>query len=140
MIGFFDHWLLDLIVTRVLPIYALDAHDRAAPGDREYYRQSRECYFGRTLEEVVADRQTNLTELRRSLEPLRKQLADQQFIGGEQPNFADMSLLGLFIFVGSIASLAPLEAEDPLVAYADHLLASFGECTAGLKLNITGGH
>ena len=119
MIGFFDHWLLQLIVSGLLPVYALDAHNCAATKDQDYYRRSREAYFGRTLEEVVAGREGRLADVRRSLEPLRLTLASRRFLGGNEPNFADMCMLGLFIFVGTIGTLPLLAADDPLVAYAD---------------------
>jgi glutathione S-transferase len=126
MIGFFDSWLLQLIVSQVLPIYALDAHDCVATRDRDYYRRSREAYFGRTLEDVVARREERLPDLRLAMEPLRACLADRPFLGGNHPNYADMCLLGLFVFVGTIATLPLLAAGDPLIAYAGTGFASFG--------------
>ncbi|WP_339708105.1 glutathione S-transferase N-terminal domain-containing protein [uncultured Sphingosinicella sp.] len=137
MIGFFDHWLVQLIVTHVLPIYMLDAHDCSAPKERGYYRQSREAFFGRTLEALVADREACLPDLRRALEPVRKAIEDRPFLGGQTPNFADMCLIGLFIFVGTIATLPPLAAGDPLLDYARRALSAFGPETAELSLNLS---
>lgn len=137
MIGFFDHWLVqDVIIKGILPLYMLDAHDGAAPRDRDYYRHSREAYFGRTLEEIVADREERLPDVRRSLEPVRQTIASQPFLGGVEPNFADMCMLGLFIFVGSIGTLPLLAADDPLVGYADRGLTSFTE-SASLRLELS---
>ena len=138
MIGFFDHWLMQLIVTHVLPIYMLDAHDCSAPKERGYYRQSREAFFGRTLEAIVADREVRLPDLRHALEPVRKAIGDRPFLGGQAPNFADMCLVGLFIFLGTIATLPPLAADDPLLGYARRVLAAFGPETAALSLNLSG--
>ncbi|QTH23966.1 glutathione S-transferase family protein [Rhizorhabdus wittichii] len=136
MIGFFDQWLLQLIVTGILPIYALDAHDGAAPHDRDYYRRSRESFFGQTLEEVVVKREELLPDVRRSFEPVRQTIVNQPFLGGTSPNFADMCLLGLFIFVGTIGTLPLLAADDPLVAYADRGFACFPSETASLRLKL----
>lgn len=136
MIGFFDHWLLGIIVGGLLPLYTLDAYQRAAPLDQAYYRQSREPSFGQTLEEVVANREDRLPDVRRSLEPVRQTILHRPFIGGDEPNFADMCMLGVFIFVGTIATLPLLAADDPLVAYAERGLAAFGEATATLELKL----
>ena len=138
MIGFFDQWLVhEVIVTELLPLYTLDACDGAVPRDRDYYRRSREAYFGRTLEEVVANREERLPRVRRSLEPVRRTIASQPFLGGKEPNFADMCMLGVFIFVGTIGTLPLLAADDPLVAYADRGLAFFGSETASLTLKLS---
>jgi len=138
MISFFDHWLVqDVIIKGLLPIYMLDAHNGAAPRDREYYRRSREAYFGRTLEEIVAQREERLPEVRRSLEPVRLTIASQPFLGGKEPNFADMCMLGVFIFVGAIGTLPLLAADDPLVAYTDRGLAFFAAETASLRLRLS---
>jgi len=138
MVGFFDAWLMqEIIIAEILPVYTLDAYDRAVAQDRDYYRRSREAYFGRTLEEVVANREERLPGLRRSLEPVRRTIASQPFLGGKEPNFADMCMLGLFIFVGTIGTLPLLAADDPLVTYADRGLAFFGSMTASLTLRLS---
>ncbi|KQX19721.1 hypothetical protein ASD39_17375 [Sphingomonas sp. Root50] len=136
MVGFFDRWLLQLILTHVLPIYMLDAHDGSTLKDRSYYRQSREAFFGRTMEAIVADRDERLPELRRAFDPVRETIAGQAFLGGQEPNFADMCLLGLFIFIGTIATLPPLVADDPLIGYVERGLAAFGAETVSLSLNL----
>jgi glutathione S-transferase len=138
MVTFFDHWLVhDIIIKQLLPFYMLDAHDCAAPKDQDYYRRSREGFFGRTLEEIVEDRQARLPEIRRAFDPARRTLSSQPFLGGQAPNFADMCLLGLFIFAGTIGTLPLLAADDPLVEYLGRGLAAFGPATAGLKLQLS---
>lgn len=137
MVGFFDQWLLQFIITHILQLYTLDAHDGAALHDRDYYRQSREPFFGRTLEAVVAGREARLPEVRRALDPVRQTLAHQPFLGGAEPNYADMCMLGLFIFVGSVGTLPLLAADDVLVAYADRGFAHFPTETASLKLRLS---
>ena len=46
-------------------------------------------------------------------------------------------MLGLFIFVGSIATLPLLAADDPLVGYTDRGLAFFPSETASLTLKLS---
>ncbi len=138
MIGFFDQWLTySVLIAGILPVYTLDAHDCATPKDQDYYRESREAFFGQTLEEIVADRKERVHDLRRALEPVRQTIATQPFIGGEEPNFADMCMLGLFIFVGTIGSLPLLAADDPLIDYADRGFAAFPSETGSLALKLS---
>jgi glutathione S-transferase len=81
---------------------------------------------GRTLEDFTADRLRRLPALREALGPLRAHLAKFPFLGGAQPNFADYIVLGAFIWVGSVATVASLQADDVLVLYIERGLAMYG--------------
>lgn len=138
MSAFFEQWLVqEIIIKELLPVYMLDAYEQAARQDRDYYRRSREAYFGRTLEEIVANGEERLPGVRRSLEPVRRTIGSQPFLGGKEPNFADMCMLGVFIFVGTIGTLPLLAADDPLVAYTDRGLACFASETSLLNLSLS---
>lgn len=134
MVGFFGDWLAGSFFPKLLPVYTLDVHNRAAPEDRAYYRETREKRLGRSLEEVVADRAERLPEVRQALAPVRQTLSAQPFLGGKEPNFADMCMLGAFIWIGTVGTIPLLAADDPLVEYAARGLAAFGDATQPLKL------
>jgi glutathione S-transferase len=136
-VEFFNNWLGGSFFPKLLPIYTLDVHNRAASEDQSYYRETRELRLGRTLEEVVADRAERLPATREALAPVRQTIIAQPFLGGEEPNFADMCMLGAFIWVGTVGTLPLLAADDPLVAYAERGLAAFGELTRSLRLNLS---
>ncbi len=137
MAGFFDHWLMHVIRTELLKVYTLDALHCVAPEDRDYYRSSREAAWGQTLEEVVADREERLQDARRSFEPIRQTIAAQPFIGGDEPNFADMCMLGVFIWAGKIGTLPLLAADDPLIAYAGRGFSFFSSEAGALDLKLS---
>lgn len=119
MVKFFDGWLSTQVLARLLNIYALDIHDNARPSDRAYFRQSREARLGRTLEEFVSDREQVLATLRGVLEPMRKTLGEQSFIGGTAPNYADFIAIGVIIWVTGFGSLPLFAADDPLLLWVD---------------------
>lgn len=114
-VRFFDNWYGLEIMNRMFMIYVLDIHNVAFPQDHGYFRESREKRLeGKTLEQVTADRAAKLPELRHALRPLRNTLANQPWLGGETPNYADYIGLSTFLWAASVNSLPPLEADDSL--------------------------
>ncbi|MGH8679458.1 MAG: glutathione S-transferase family protein, partial [Burkholderiales bacterium] len=62
--------------------------------DKDYFRESREKRFGMSLEDFVKDREHTRVKFREALEPLRAMLAEQNFVCGSQPGFADYIVFG----------------------------------------------
>jgi glutathione S-transferase len=68
----------------------------ASPGDRAYYRSSREAAFGCTLEEYCADRPRWLAEFAAVIAPLERTLAEQTYLTGASPGYADYIVFSVF--------------------------------------------
>jgi glutathione S-transferase len=66
------------------------------PGDRAYYRTTRETMFGMTLEAYCADRDALLPGLLDICRPLDKTLADQAFLAGPTPGYVDCIIFSVF--------------------------------------------
>jgi hypothetical protein len=111
MAQFFDKRLVGAFYPQMLGICTLYVHNGAAEADQAYYRKTREQRLDRPLEEVVAGHEARLPIARTALEPVRQTLTKQPYMGREKPNYANMALLGAFIWIGSVASL-PLVAAD----------------------------
>ena len=79
-----------------------------------------------SLEEVVADREARLPAFRASLEPVRQMLARQEFLGGEQPLYADYTLFGAFQWARAISDFSLLAADDTVAAWRGRMLGLFG--------------
>ena len=128
MVRLTDQWFTAEVMRKLFRIFLLDVHDAAHPLDQPYFRQSRENGFlrGRTLEDFTADRLSRLPALRESLAPLRAHLAKFPFLGGANPNFADYIVIGAFIWVGSVATVPPLQADDALLPYIERGLDLYG--------------
>jgi glutathione S-transferase len=92
------------------------------PQDQPYFRESREKRLGRKLEEVTADREQTRVKFREALEPLRAMLADQPFICGQAPAYADYIVFGLFMWARGASRFEPLEQNDPVHAWRERLL------------------
>ncbi len=91
-----------------------------------YFRQSREVRYGKTLEEVSADRDAHLAAFRKKLEPLRDMLAYQPFIGGDAPLFPDYIVFGALQWVRVMSTYEFLAPGDPVLAWFDRCLDLHG--------------
>ena len=89
-----DHVLLSP-VRRVLVPDFLACLD---PGDRAYFRASREAAFGAPLEVIAAERPRFLRAFLDCLAPLQETLARQSFVSGEAPAYADYVVFSVFQF------------------------------------------
>lgn len=112
MVRLFDHWFLATILRPLAQVYALDVHNAARVEDRPYFRESRQARFNSTLEALEAGRALRRTAIREALAPLRQQLANHPFLGGDTPNYADYIALGAFQWIASVATLPLLASDD----------------------------
>jgi glutathione S-transferase len=106
-----------LIVSDILPLL----HEK----DRAYFRTSREQRFGKSLEEVTANREIEVAHFRRSLEPLRRVFVHQPFLGGEIPLYADYILFGSLQWARCVSPFELLAKGDPVFAWRERLLDAF---------------
>jgi glutathione S-transferase len=99
-----------------------DIHECLAPADQAYFRESRESRMGSRLEDIQAGRDGRLEAFRKSLEPLRKTLDVQPYLGGQGPLFADYIVAGAFQWARIVSSYAPLAADDPVADWFGRIL------------------
>jgi glutathione S-transferase len=123
---FVQNWTETVVQPGLVGFVVLDICRHAAPQDQAYFRQSREERFGRTLEEVVKDRNARLPAFRESLTPLRRTVERQKFLGGEAPVYADYIVFGAFQWARAISDFELLAADDPVAAWRGRLLDAFG--------------
>ena len=109
----------------LVPMLVLDAWKHVHPADRGYFRQTRERRMGRTLEDVVADRDTVLPRFRTALEPLRSILSTQPFVCGDRAAYADYIAFSHFQWARSVSPYRLLEPEDPVYGWRERMLDLF---------------
>jgi glutathione S-transferase len=114
-------------LTRALsPMLVKDIHDRIAPEDRAYFRESREKRAGgASLETLRARREAELPAFRERLRPLRGTLAWRPFIGGKAPVFADYAIFGVFQWARVVSPFPILADDDPVKAWFERCLDLF---------------
>ena len=84
---FFNSWVDRTLVPRLVPLVALDVQDILDAADGRHLRGVMEKAFGKTLEELAANRDKDVVGFRRLLDPARASLRSQPFISGAQPAY-----------------------------------------------------
>jgi len=122
---FVQNWTEAVLQPALIGFVVLDICHHAAPRDQPYFRQSREERFGRSLEDVIKDREARLPAFRESLAPLRRTLERQQFLAGTAPAYADYIVFGAFQWARAISDFELLAADDSVAAWRGRLLDRF---------------
>jgi glutathione S-transferase len=119
---FFNTWVDRTIVPRLAPLIAIDVTQIQDEGDARHLRGVMEKAFGKSLEELAANREKDVVGLRRLLDPARAQLRAQPFISGSKPAYADYILLSPLQWARIVSPLPILEADDALAAWRERML------------------
>ena len=122
---FVNAWADIILVGGIVRLIVTDIFDQLAEKDRAYFRETREKRLGAKLETVTADRDRNVLEFRKTLEPIRTMLGAQPYLGGATPAYADYVVFGCFQWARCISSFPLLLKDDPVWAWRQHLLSAF---------------
>lgn len=109
---FIQDWAIATLQMGLLGLIIHDIYESLDPADKDYFRTSREKRLGRPLEEVQAGREERLPAFQKSLQPLRMLLAKQDWIGGENPLYADYAVFAPFQWAQLVSPLPVLEEGD----------------------------
>ena len=120
------NWWGDVVVIGgMFPLIVADIVGHLRPVDQVYFRRTREARFGKPLEQVVANRDSNVESFRKGLDPLRLTLKTQPFLGGAAPNYADYIVFGGFQWARAVSAFPLLKPDDPVYAWRETLLDAF---------------
>lgn len=122
---FHARWADATLQGDMLKLVVLDIFKHLDAKDRDYFRKSREERLGKTLEEIVADRDRAVLAFRENLLPLRLVLKAQKFLGGETPLYADYAIFGGFQWCRCISDFKLLLPDDPVYAWRQRMLDLF---------------
>ena len=121
-VKFISSWVDSQLHPLIARCVVRDILNVISPSEHEYFRTSREKRFGKSLEEVVADRESTRTTLKQALYPIRKALEIGPFLGGDNPNFSDYAIFGAFMWARVTSSFQLLELSDPIYNWRERML------------------
>ena len=121
---FVSAWVQQLRKPGLTEIILWDAFEHLDPADRGWWREDREKRFG-TLEAYKDGSEAKAVAWRQRLEPLRVTLAEQPFVGGESPAYADYIVFGEFQWARCISQVELIEVDDPIYAWRERVLDLF---------------
>lgn len=122
---FFKFYAERSLAPGMLRTIIMDLHNAIHPKDRDYFRETREKRFGRTLEEFHSPAK-GLTQLDQALEPLRGRLSESDFIDGEGPAAADYLLFAPFMWARTVSTADLVSNADPVYAWMERMLDLYG--------------
>ncbi|MEE2721391.1 MAG: glutathione S-transferase N-terminal domain-containing protein [Pseudomonadota bacterium] len=109
------------------PLIARDVLDAAHPDDRDYFRESMEKMYKRTLEEVQEGREDRVINLYRTMDPIRTSFRrGQGFICGDSAGYADYAVFSQFQWARITSPFQLLAKDDPVYAWRERMLDLHG--------------
>jgi glutathione S-transferase len=111
---FLNAWADRVLHAGIARLVVRDILDVIHPEHRDYFRTSRERAFGRSLEDVVADRDEGVLAFRKTLQPVRDVLGHQPWLGGDEPDYTDYIVLGSLQWPRCVSPFVLLEETDPV--------------------------
>ena len=123
---FLNAWADSVMVPGIATLIVRDLLDVVAEKDRDYFRNSREARFGRTLEEVQAGREDRVAAFRASLTPLRVALQGRPWLGGAAPSYADHIVAGTLMWPRCTSAFPVIAADGPVGEWFGRVLDLYG--------------
>ncbi|HSH49479.1 MAG TPA: glutathione S-transferase N-terminal domain-containing protein [Halomonas sp.] len=122
---FFKHYAERALAPAIMRIIIMDLFNAIHPGDRAYFRKSREKRFGCTLEEFHSPVR-GINQLNTALEPLRGQLKESPFLDGQGPAGADYLVFGNFMWARCASGTELVSDADPVHSWLERMLDLHG--------------
>ncbi|HVO15619.1 MAG TPA: glutathione S-transferase family protein [Alphaproteobacteria bacterium] len=130
---FFNLWTDTQLQPSVFQSIIGDLFQVVLPEDKAYFRKTREARLGRTLEEAHALRPEKLAAFKAALTPLRLLLAEQPFVCGAKPAYADYIVFGTFQWARMVSACPLLQGEDAVLAWRERMLDLYGGMGRGVQ-------
>jgi glutathione S-transferase len=124
--NFARHYAQSAIAPIAFKAVILDIFAAVDARDRDYFRQSREARFGKTLEAFATSEEEAAAQMRIALAPLRALIAEQPFVNGEAPAFADYCIFGTFMWIRNVSPKALVAKDDAVQGWLERMLDLFG--------------
>ncbi|WP_183430042.1 glutathione S-transferase family protein [Mesorhizobium sp. RMAD-H1] len=115
----FSQMVIHMPVTKMAVMHIHDMLDEA---DQAYFRASRHERLGRPIEELAAEGEAERAAFASRLEPVRRTLHFQPFLGGDSPLFADYILFGALQWMRVTAGPPPLARDDTVLQWFERCL------------------
>ena len=123
----FHQWLSTVLSKHIPGILILDLYNVIADQDKDYFRTTREERIGTTLEAFAATPEKHIKGLQAELSTVRELLADQDYLGGDKPDYRDICLLGTFLWIATSGTPEFLEKDDIVYSWYQRVLNDYSE-------------
>ncbi|MBH8551369.1 glutathione S-transferase family protein [Nostocaceae cyanobacterium CENA357] len=122
---FVTDWVEAVLNPEIIRLVITDIYSHLHPKDKDYFRRTREEFFGTTLEALSADRDERVINFHHHLEPLRRTLQHQSFLAGKAPAWADYVVFSSLQWARCISPFSLLVENDPVFSWREQMLDTF---------------
>ncbi len=123
-VTFVREWVNNALQPAILPLILNDIFDCIDEKDRGYFRESREKRFGKPLEHICPDKAKQIEVLDKILTPLASTLTETNYLGGDEPNYADYVVFGRLQWARVVMRepVVPTAGDGPIAEWFTRLL------------------
>ena len=132
-VHFINTWADSVLIMGIARLIVRDIFDILDPRDRDYFRSSRERWFGMTLEQFQSGRDGQVAVFRESLQPVRAVVGQQAFLGGAGPSYADHIVAGTLMWPRCASRFPVLAGDDPVATWFGRMLDQYDGLGRGAK-------
>ena len=118
----FNVWADRELIPALIPFLMRDVLDCVSEADGAHLRGQIEGAMKQSLEDLSVGREQAMTAFRRKLQPVRKALEANDFLGGAAPTYADYVLFGPLQWARVVSPAKVLEDGDVVAAWFDRML------------------
>lgn len=118
---FVVNWTEKVLHSTLVRVVILDVYHHLHEKDQAYFRQSREQFFGMSLEAIAANPEENVAQFQRYLSPLRETLINQPFLAGNDPNWADYVVFSAFQWAAMVSEVVLIPEGDPVFSWRQRM-------------------
>jgi len=118
-------WIEKAVQPLITRMGVVDFMSTLAEKDKPYFRESRAKRFGMPIEQVMSNREQTREQFRAALEPLRSMLAEQPYVAGASPAYADYIVFGALQWLRCGSPFPGLTRDDAVFVYRERMLDLF---------------
>lgn len=114
---FVETWVDTELQPQIFPLAAYGIWEQLPGAEQDYFRSTRECRLGTTLEAARDQAITQISQIRGRLNSVRRILKGRRFLAGDEPAYVDYIVFGALKW-HALSSTVPLyEMSDPVAAW-----------------------
>ena len=121
------------VFAAAVPVAILQVHDNVSEACQAHFRQTREQFFGKTLEDIQGEPEQAKANLASALAIFDSTLENTPYLGGETPTYADYTLFGILKWLDIISSYDPISHDTPTGKWFDRLSGLYDGYAAKVK-------
>ena len=122
---FLNNWAGPNLILPMFYIIAPDIPQHLTTSDAEYFKNSREKFFGHPVEDLTNYKDKNLEQFKKSISPLRATLKAQKFISGNAPAYGDYIIFGAYQWARQVGSVDLLKGEKYIAPWFERMLGLY---------------